>query len=55
VRTGRAGCSHTCRPCVGVAHIIADGNPAPAYQLARRPGGDPDQISEHHKIVWTIL
>src|SRR5207248_5424835 len=30
VRTGRAGCGHTCRPCVGVARIIADGNLPPA-------------------------
>ena len=32
VRTGRAGYGHTCRPCVGVARIIADGNLPPALQ-----------------------
>ena len=32
VRTGRAGCGHTCRPCVGVARIIADGMPPPAHR-----------------------
>jgi hypothetical protein len=36
VRTARAGCGHTCRPCVGVMGIIAEGvsRPALAYRLA---------------------
>ena len=39
VRTARAGCGHTCRPCVGVSSIIADGNLPPAHRSGSRSGG----------------